>query len=128
MKLSQLIAKMTADLEANGDTENVSLGLTVTKSDGKKYRLDAVITEDNDVEVIRDANFTNGMACIVADHIGSLEVQLSDEEQAARGQLLAETFLLKKDPEHKDRFKTNSGTKTAIGVFATARRYIQEGQ
>jgi hypothetical protein len=53
---------------------------------------------------------------------------LSEETQAKRGQLLAEVLKLKKDPEHKDRFQTTWGTKTALGVFATVHRIVVEGQ
>lgn len=74
MKLSQLIAKLTADLEANGDTENVLIGVAVAGDDGKHYRLDAVLTEDG-ADVLRDVNFTNGMACIVASYHGDHQVR-----------------------------------------------------
>lgn len=74
MRLSQLVAMLAADLEANGDTENVMLGVTVKGTDGQKYRLDAVITEPNDISTIRDSNFVNGMACVVADYKGTHEV------------------------------------------------------
>jgi hypothetical protein len=53
---------------------------------------------------------------------------LNEETQAARGQLLAEVLKLRKDSEHKDRFQTTWGSKTAIGVFATVRRIVDEGQ
>ena len=73
MKLSQLIAKLSADLDANGDTENVSIGVAVAGEDGKFNRLDAVLTVDN-AEILRDTNFVNGMACIVADYHGNMRV------------------------------------------------------
>lgn len=68
MRLSELAAKLAADLEANGDTENVTIGIAVTGDDGKKYRIDAVISPSNNLEVLRDSNYVNGMAIIVADH------------------------------------------------------------
>lgn len=74
MRLSQLVAMLAADLEANGDTENVILGVAVKGTDGQKYRLDAVITEINDISTSRDSNFVNGMACVVADYNGTREV------------------------------------------------------
>lgn len=74
MKLSQLIAKLTADLESNGDTEHVALCLGVTGLDGRKYRLDAHIGSDGDIEIIRDSNVTNGLACISADYQGPIEI------------------------------------------------------
>ena len=51
MKLSQLIAKLTADLDANGDTENVLIGIVVPGDDGKHYRLDAVLHEKRNPHV-----------------------------------------------------------------------------
>lgn len=74
MKLSRFIEKLTADLETNGDTENVLIGVAVAGDDGKHYRLDAVLTE-NGADVLRDVNFTNGMACIVANYRGEHQVR-----------------------------------------------------
>ena len=74
MKLSQLIAKLTADLDANGDTENVLIGIVVPGDDGKHYRLDAVLHE-NGTNMFRDVNYTNGMTCIVGDHAGNYTVR-----------------------------------------------------
>ena len=68
MRLSELAAKLAADLEANGDTENVTIGIAVTGDDGKKYRIDAVISPSNKLEVLRDSNYVNGMAIIAADY------------------------------------------------------------
>lgn len=51
---------------------------------------------------------------------------LTEEQKIARGKLFAEVFKLKKDPEHKDRFQTTVGTKTALGVFVTAKRMVEE--
>ncbi len=68
MRLSELAAKIAADLEANGDTENVTIGIAVTGNDGKKYRIDAVISPSNKLEILRDSNYVNGMAIIAADH------------------------------------------------------------
>lgn len=53
---------------------------------------------------------------------------LSEEAQAARGKILAEVLKLRKDSEHKDRFQTTWGSKTEIGVFATVRRLVDEGE
>ena len=64
MKLSQFIAHLTADLHAKGDTENVSIGIVVPDGDSRSHRLDAVVTS-NTLDVLRDDNYTHGMACIV---------------------------------------------------------------
>lgn len=74
MKLSGLITKLTADLHANGDTENVSLGVIVTGTDGRRHRLDAVLIEDDVRSILRDPNYANGMTNIVADYCGDLIV------------------------------------------------------
>jgi hypothetical protein len=53
---------------------------------------------------------------------------LDEKTQQARGQILADVLKLKRDSEHKDRYQMGEwGTKTAIGVFATVRRIIDEG-
>ncbi len=67
MRLSEMVANLAADLETNGDTENVTLGIAVTGKDGQRYRLDAVISPSNKLEVLRDSNYVAGMAIIAAD-------------------------------------------------------------
>lgn len=74
MRYSQFVAMLAADLEANGDAENVSLGVVVTGTDGKKYRLDALVVAPRDIDVIRDRSVVNGLACISADYQGSHEI------------------------------------------------------
>lgn len=71
MKLSELIAKLTDELEANGDADHVALAVTVAGPDGSRHRLDAHIERPEDFEVVRDSNITGGLACIVADHKGN---------------------------------------------------------
>ncbi len=70
MRYSELVAQLVADLEQNGDAENVSIGITVPGSDGQMVRLDAVIGGCNKLDVLRDCNYVNGMVCIAADHTG----------------------------------------------------------
>lgn len=74
MRLSQLVAMLVADLETNGDAENVMLGVVVTGADGEKYRLDTLLAEPGDISILRDSNYTNGMAVFVADYTGPHEV------------------------------------------------------
>lgn len=74
MRLSELVALLSDDLQKKGDTDIVSLGVTVTGTDGLKYRLDAVIASVADMEVIRDPNIVSGMACIAADYQGLHEI------------------------------------------------------
>lgn len=70
MRLSELVKMLAADLETNGDTEHVTLGVTAAGTDGNRYRLDAVVSESNDFSVIRDSNVVDGMACVIADYKG----------------------------------------------------------
>jgi len=46
----------------------------------------------------------------------------SIEEQALIGKRLATLFLMKRDPEHHERFKTLWGTKTPLGIYHTFKR------
>lgn len=68
VKLSELIAKLQADLAANGDSEYVSLGIVATGKDGQKHRLDAVLVDDGIPNILRDPNYPEGMTCLVAEH------------------------------------------------------------
>lgn len=70
MKLSEFIAKLQADLEANGDTD-VALCLAVPHGPVPRaypHRLDAF----GDIEILRDAGeYVNGMTFLVADYVSS---------------------------------------------------------
>lgn len=70
MKLSQLVARLQSDLEANGDAECLTLGLTVARADGKRFRLDTPIGKVDELDVLRDANYPGGLVCLVADYQG----------------------------------------------------------
>lgn len=49
-----------------------------------------------------------------------------DDAEAARiGQDLALLFRLRRDPEHKDRWKTAWGTKTDIGLSRTVLAFLE---
>ena len=54
--------------------------------------------------------------------------KLTDEEEASRAAILCEMLQLKRSKEHKDRFLTGWGTKTALGVFRSAQRIIEKGE
>ena len=75
MRYSEFVAKLVADLEANGDAENVSIGICVPDPDGTVVRLDAVFSATNTLDILRDSNYVNGMVCIAADHLGHLANQ-----------------------------------------------------
>jgi|GEM_PF-5227182 len=45
--------------------------------------------------------------------------QLTDEQKAKMGQHWAEILMLKRSKEHKDRYLTTYGDKTALGVYET---------
>lgn len=64
MKKSELIALLKADLETNGDTEDVALGFTVKKGE-KYYRFDVY----GQIEVCNDPNYVNGMAYLVGGEV-----------------------------------------------------------
>lgn len=74
MKLSQVIAKLNADLEANGDADHVSLGVIVAGKDGKRFRVDAILVDDGVPNIFRDQNYPKGMTCIVAENSGDVQV------------------------------------------------------
>lgn len=52
-------------------------------------------------------------------------IQLTDEQKEYRGNYLAEVFNLKRDKEYKDRYITDWGTKSAIGIYEAAKRIIE---
>ena len=53
---------------------------------------------------------------------------LPEAEQARRGQMIAEALNLRKCFEHADRWRTDWGTKTSLGLFRTLKRMIDEGK
>lgn len=54
---------------------------------------------------------------------------LPEEEETRRGQVIADMFLLKKDlPDFPDRYKSATGNKTALGVFRTMKRFVEDGE
>jgi hypothetical protein len=56
-------------------------------------------------------------------------MNLTNEEILKRGLLLAEVLQLKETEEHNDkRYKTTWGTKTAYGLYLTAKRIIEQGE
>jgi hypothetical protein len=48
------------------------------------------------------------------------------EEQDAIGKRIATIFKLKRDKEHKDRYQTEWGSKTAVGIFNTFLRLAED--
>jgi len=54
-------------------------------------------------------------------------IELSDEEKAKRGVLLAQTLQLKRKRSN-GRFDTAWGDKTELGLFLTVQRIIEEGK
>lgn len=131
MKKSELIALLQADLESNGDADEVAIGFTMKKGD-KVCRFDVY----GDIVVTNDPSYVKGLVCLVGGEVDRIKLgnfvaeELSEEQQAARGSLLAEVFKLHKDSEHKGRFLLQSpwGNKTPTGVYAVAKRLVEEGQ
>jgi hypothetical protein len=56
------------------------------------------------------------------------ELGLSEAEAARRGRLIAEGLNLKRDRDYPDRWQTNWGTKTDLGLFRILARLIQDGE
>jgi len=52
---------------------------------------------------------------------------LSENEQRARGKLIAEVLKLRRDREHADRWQTAWGSKTDLGVFNIVLGIIEHG-
>lgn len=50
---------------------------------------------------------------------------LSEEEQARRGEAIARALRLKREKEHPDRYLTEWGTKTALGLFRTVQAQLE---
>lgn len=57
-----------------------------------------------------------------------LKTLLDEDEMARRGALLAEVLHLERDDAHKDRWQTEWGTKTALGLFRTVERIMEDGK
>lgn len=53
---------------------------------------------------------------------------LTEAQEAERGALLARVLKLKRDREHKDRWQTDWGTKTDLGLFRTVERIVIDGE
>ena len=53
-------------------------------------------------------------------------IEYSEDQKARQGEEIAKLFKLRKSQEHKDRYLTEWGTKTAIGVFEVVRRIGRE--
>lgn len=50
----------------------------------------------------------------------------SDEAKALMGANVARILQLRRDREHRDRFQTTWGSKTALGIFHTVMRIAEE--
>lgn len=53
---------------------------------------------------------------------------LTEAEQARRGKIIAQALHLKHDREHPDRYQTDWGTKTDLGLFRMIERIILDGE
>lgn len=87
MKQSRMIELLTADLQANGDSDNITLGIIVQGPNGSRHRLDCILFEEKD-SISRDWNYPNGMVCIVGERtnirldVAELEAQGTSQEIA----------------------------------------------
>ena len=53
---------------------------------------------------------------------------LSEQEQTRRGQLLADTLQLRKSRAALGLYRTDWGAKTALGLYRTVKRIIEQGE
>jgi hypothetical protein len=53
---------------------------------------------------------------------------LDETEQIRRGKVLAQMLLLKPSREFSDRYITEWGTKTALGLFLSVKRIVEDGE
>lgn len=88
--------------------------------------LDRIAQGEDAVTVIEET----GVTVRVSEGRAALtEVELPECEEARRGQLIADMFLLRKDlPGYPDRYKSSTGNKTALGVFRTMKRLVEDGE
>jgi hypothetical protein len=54
--------------------------------------------------------------------------EMTEAEQARRGEMIAAALKLKRDKDYPDRYQTEWGTKTALGLFRILKRMIQDGE
>jgi len=54
--------------------------------------------------------------------------QLTEQQETERGQLIADVLKLRRYPTERDRYATEWGSKTALGVFRTVKRIIEHGE
>jgi len=53
---------------------------------------------------------------------------LNEAEEARRGALLAKILRLRRDRQDRDRWQTDWGTKTDLGLFRTVARIVEDGE
>lgn len=54
--------------------------------------------------------------------------EYTEEEKDKIGKAIADILMLRKDKDHKDRYQTTWGNKTAIGIFNTVLRIAEDIQ
>lgn len=54
--------------------------------------------------------------------------ELTEAQETRRGELLAKVLKLRKDREHPDRYVTEWGTKTPLGLFRAVSRIVADGE
>jgi hypothetical protein len=73
----------------------------------------------------------NGMSILVyamAYRVaGFVEPEITEDQEAKIGRAIAIVLMLKKDSDHGDRYITEWGNKTAIGLYRTVKCIINEG-
>ncbi len=57
-----------------------------------------------------------------------MSAPLTEAEEARRGALLAQILKLRRDREYPDRWQTEWGTKTNLGLFRIVVRIVEDGE
>lgn len=50
------------------------------------------------------------------------------KQKSEQGKQWADILMLKKSPEHNDRYLTSWGDKTALGIYLTIKRLVEEAE
>lgn len=54
--------------------------------------------------------------------------EITEAEEARRGELIAKALRLKRDREYPDRYPTDWGTKTNLGLYRMLKRIVEDGE
>ena len=87
----------------------------------------AAIAEDKDGRIYLAEQY--GSVCPSAILLDMKDVNtITEEEETRRGDILAENLNLKRSHDYPDRWYTQWGTKTSLGLFRIVKRFAEEGK